>query len=184
MSMPERDDTAQVEYRPVPGFPGYRVGSDGTVWSSLVSHGYGGTEVTDKFTKKLAVNKHRNGYGLVGLNASGVRRTFSIHRLVLTVFVGECPLGMEACHNDGNPMNNSLSNLRWDTKKLNAADRERHGNTATGAKNGQAKLTESDVREIRLLVGTMPRTKIARRYGISVSSVKLIENRINWKYLA
>lgn len=32
--MPEFDST--VEYRDVEGFPGYKVGNDGSVWSSLV----------------------------------------------------------------------------------------------------------------------------------------------------
>ena len=36
--------------------------------------------------------------------------TRSVGRLVLEVFVGPCPPGMEACHNDGDPHNNWLDN--------------------------------------------------------------------------
>ncbi len=31
-----------------------------------------------------------------------------------------------ACHNNGDPYDNQLDNLRWDTPEANAADRERH----------------------------------------------------------
>ena len=34
---------------------------------------------------------------------------------------------MEGCHNDGNPLNNRLENLRWDTHLENCRDTIRHG---------------------------------------------------------
>jgi hypothetical protein len=47
--------------------------------------------------------------------------------LVLSTFVEPCPDGMECCHNDGDPGNNSVGNLRWDTHSGNMYDRARHG---------------------------------------------------------
>lgn len=41
---------------------------------------------------------------------------------------------MEVCHNDGNPANNVVTNLRWDTKKANARDRLMHGNDKNARK--------------------------------------------------
>ena len=49
-----------------------------------------------------------------------------VHRLVLEAFVGPAPDGMEACHNDGDPTNNRLDNLRWDTRSANNTDAVRH----------------------------------------------------------
>lgn len=57
-----------------------------------------------------------------------------VHRLVLEAFVGPCPEGMEGCHGDGDPTNNSLGNLRWDTATSNQLDKVRHGTHHNAAK--------------------------------------------------
>src|SRR3990167_2626181 len=54
-------------------------------------------------------------------------RLMKVHRLVLFAFRGSPPQGYESCHNDGNPSNNRLPNLRWDTAASNQADRVKHG---------------------------------------------------------
>lgn len=61
-----------------------------------------------------------------------------VHRLVLEAFVGPCPSGCEGCHYDGNPANNIVSNLRWDTTKNNCLDKRRHG------RNGGRRVRRSD----------------------------------------
>lgn len=70
-----------------------------------------------------------NGHGRkrVYLHRNGRLERPQVHRLVLETFVGPCPPGMEACHNDGNPANNHVSNLRWDTGSSNMLDKRRHG---------------------------------------------------------
>lgn len=68
-----------------------------------------------------------SGHQRVTLCLKGKIRRFFVHRLVLTAFVGPQPADTEACHNDGNPANNVVLNLRWDTKKANAQDRRAHG---------------------------------------------------------
>lgn len=107
---------------------------------------------------------------------------FFIHRLVLLAFVGPCPEGMECCHNDGNPANNHLDNLRWDTKQANMKDQELHGVLRRGGKNGMAKLTEAQVRKIRdeYAAGKSPST-IARKYGMA--SIHGIVTRKTWKHV-
>lgn len=60
------------------------------------------------------------------------RRVF-VHRLVLDAFVGPCPDGMEGCHNNGNPADNRVENLRWDTRSANVIDiRERRTHCPSG----------------------------------------------------
>ena len=50
-----------------------------------------------------------------------------MHRLVLAAFVGPLPEGKEVCHNNGNPGDNRLENLRYGTKSENNLDRVKHG---------------------------------------------------------
>jgi hypothetical protein len=67
------------------------------------------------------------GYLTVDLCNGQRRITKKIHALVLRAFRGECPEGKESCHCDGNPANNCLENLRWDTHSANTFDKVRHG---------------------------------------------------------
>jgi len=69
----------------------------------------------------------KSRYVSVNLYRDGMPRTAAVHRLVLAAFVGPCPEGQEGCHNDGNPMNNRLTNLRWDTRSGNMLDKVKHG---------------------------------------------------------
>lgn len=67
--------------------------------------------------------------GHLGVNLSlrGEQITKRIHRLVIEAFVGPRPEGLQCCHNDGNPRNNRVENLRWDTQSSNMQDMFRHG---------------------------------------------------------
>lgn len=53
--------------------------------------------------------------------------TAKVHQLVLAAFVGPRPGNLMGCHNDGNPANNHVDNLRWGTAQSNSADRYIHG---------------------------------------------------------
>ncbi len=168
--------TRQVDYRDIPGFPGYCIGSDGSAWSRWDSHG----GMSNPW-KPLKISIGRNGYLRTTLYADRKCFGWFIHRLVLETFIGPCPPGMEACHNDGNRLNNSLDNLRWDTHKANIEDAIRHGRTTQGERNPQAKLTNDDVREIRRLVASgRNRREISSIYGIHYNHVGYIVTRKLW----
>jgi len=70
---------------------------------------------------------NRKGREHLDLHRDGERRDMEVHRLVLAAFAGPCPPGKEGCHNDGNPLNNHISNLRWDTRRENNIDSIKHG---------------------------------------------------------
>lgn len=66
--------------------------------------------------------------GLYGGRGRQAKRIRPIHQLVLEAFVGPRPHpDWHACHNDGDPLNNHWSNLRWDTPSGNMQDKHRHG---------------------------------------------------------
>ena len=50
-----------------------------------------------------------------------------VHQLVLEAFQGPRPLPhWQACHTDGDRMNNTSWSLRWDTPEANREDKKRH----------------------------------------------------------
>lgn len=109
-------------WKPVVGFPGYEVSDYGRVRSWLNTGGYG-HRAEPKIRK---VTAHKNGGHLwLALRSGGKYQYRFVHRLVLEAFVGPCPTGQEGCHRDDDPTNNHLSNLRWDTRPGNLADRKR-----------------------------------------------------------
>ncbi len=109
----------------------YQVSNLGRVRSMdrVVPHKYSGT-ITLKgrvLSPYPMLSKKRLKSLQVNLCKVGIRTAKRVHRIVLEAFVGPCPAGMEGCHNDRNPANNVVSNLRWDTPSNNQLDRRRHG---------------------------------------------------------
>lgn len=170
-------------WKPVPGFTGYyEVSDQGRVrsldrqviqlsaWGKLIARKYRG--------RILAPAPDKDGYLSVVLSFQSGKVMRRIHQLVLETFVGDCPPGMQACHNDDDPANNRLANLRWDTPKGNHADMLRRGTHARGERQGSAKLTRNDVQMI--LNSKTPAKEIAREYGIHWSHVYKIRSRKKW----
>lgn len=112
-------DVDSESWAPVVGWESYyEVSDQGRVRRIVGGQGAG----TFGRCKKLTVT---NGKAVVSLNRPGEQVTVLVHREILRSFIGEPADGQEACHNDGNGLNNVLSNLRWDTPASNAADRVR-----------------------------------------------------------
>lgn len=83
--------------------------------------------------------------------------SYRVHVLVLETFVGPRPAGMEACHNNGDPRDNRLSNLRWDSRAANREDAIRHRTSLT--QRVPANLTP---------------TRPARRPGVCIRGHRLV----------
>jgi len=115
----------------------------------------------------------------------GRKKKACVHRLVLLAFIGPCPDGMEACHNNGNPADCRLENLRWDTSAANEADKAKHGTANIGEQNGRSKLTDQKARQIIYTHRTelFSQKEIAEQFGISRATVGMIVNRRHWKHI-
>ncbi|ALJ19573.1 NUMOD4 motif-containing HNH endonuclease [Microbacterium sp. No. 7] len=116
------------EWRPVRGFEGrYEVSSVGRIRSlpRVVTRRDGVTSKVNGGIRRPSVKK--SGYLKVSLWRDNSEFTAHVHSLVLEAFVGPRPPGLVACHGDGNPANNRVENLRWDTPSENNFDRGRHG---------------------------------------------------------
>src|SRR4051794_9067393 len=118
------------EWRSVVGYEGrYEVSDQGRVRSleRIVEIRPGVTKVQPGRILKHVIT--HLGYPIITLpkNQEGRRKNVRVQRLVLEAFVGPCPPGMEACHNDDVSLDCRLQNLRWDTRQANIADRCRNG---------------------------------------------------------
>ncbi len=70
----------------------------------------------------------KNGRHQVCLSVNRRKKVRTVAPMVLEAFIGPRPSPItDCCHWDGNPANNVVDNLRWDTKKANQADMRRHG---------------------------------------------------------
>lgn len=172
-----------TEYRDIPGYPGYRVGDDGTVLTCRVRRK---NQMTSSW-RPLKVIRAAGRYCVVGLTSeSGKRTRHYVHVLVLTAFVGPRPDGTQARHfPDRDPTNNRLANLSWATPTVNNADKIIHGTHQIGTKNPRAKLAEADVALIRQRAGAGERPQdIAKDFSVSGTLIRLIAQRKCWKHIA
>lgn len=113
------DTSAPETWNTIAGYEGdYEVSDRGRV-RSLPGYNRAGGFLKPRPTQ--------DGHLRVDLSRGNRAKSMYVHRLVLIAFVGPCPEGMEGCHFDGNPSNNVVSNLRWDTRSANILDAVRHG---------------------------------------------------------
>lgn len=181
-------DTDTVKYKEVPECPGYKVGSDGTVWSCHGRKGKGignGRGVRGALTnkwKQLKPGTNKDGVRYVYIRSKHGPICRSVHNLVLTAFVGPRPDGMQCRHfPDRDRSNNRLENLQWGTQKENEADKLIHGTHIRGERGSNVKLNNNQVIAIRS--STKTSKQLASEYGISSGQVNQIRARRRWKHL-
>lgn len=192
-----RDQLALAEKasarKQIPNIPGYEADEDGNIWSvSSNWRGYG--------ERKISPTLNRDGYLSVRVSVDGKRSNHPIHKLVCKAFHGENPGGKQVRHIDGNKLNNKPENLAWGSAKDNAADRDFHGTTAKGARNGShtkpenrvrgeycgaSKLKNDDISEIRQLYESKEcsQRELAKKFHVCRSTIELIVHRQTWTHL-
>lgn len=112
------------------------------------------------------------GYGAIVIE----KKTMSTHRLSWILFRGDIPKRTHVCHNCDNPPCCNPDHLFLGTTQDNTADRHEKGRDASGQKNGNAKLTDDEVTEIRQRYegkyGQL--TRLAEEYAVSVDQIRNI----------
>lgn len=143
-----------------------------------------------KYRKKISTilkpHQKTDGYLLVCLYKSNIRKDFYIHRLVLTTFIGPPPAGMICRHLNSIKTDNRLCNLKWGTYiENNGTDKIKHGTNLVGSKNHQSKLTEKDVKKIKKLLrqGRFKQIEIARIFNVTATLISLIKQDKIWKHV-
>lgn len=168
-----------VKYRDIPGFPGYRVGDDGTVWSCRPANGQG--DFSDKW-RQLSPAKKRSNRLMVILMRDGIKHYKQVHRLVLEAFVGPCPEGLQARHLDDIQSNNRLKNLAWGTSKENAEDKIKNERSSSCEDHWAAQIDNDTAILIYFDCRSGQRVDVvAAKYGVSEDVVRRIRSKKTWK---
>lgn len=149
-------------WAPIDGTKGYEISNYGRVRRAMRGFYNRGRH---KYLK--GYNNHGYIRHEMGKPGGGVIIGFA-HRMVLIAFEGPPPTDKhEACHWDGDTLNNHISNLRWGVRKENKADSIRHGTQVRGTRHADAKLTDAIVTEMRLRNASgVSIEQLGREYGV------------------
>lgn len=118
-----------------------------------------------------------DGYGVVKIEGVNYR----VHRLSWHATKGPIPDGMCVCHRCDNRPCFDDAHLFLGTRAENNADKWRKGRAIflPGEKNGRAKITADQVRDIRADRRIL--AEIARSYGLGISQIHRIKTGERWR---
>lgn len=172
-------------FKDIKGFENYQVNeygdilSKGRIITDTVGHVYARPEIILKpyLTKK--------GYLQVSLMQDKKRSVKYVHRLVAEAFIeNNDPTKTVVNHKDGNKQNCYYENLEWTTYSDNNQHAYDNNLKGRGSKFYNAKLTEEDVREIKLKgKGSLTYQKIGDMYGVSGATIRDILVGKTWKHV-
>lgn len=173
------------QLRPIPNFPDYFASDDGEIYSMKPINQF--TQIPEK-PRMLKKSLDKDGYFRVTLRKDKSAVIRRVSALILETFVSSRPDGMLACHGINGKRNNSINNLYWGSPSRNSGlDKIRDGTMQNGEKNGFAKLTEAQVREIKRLYSSygkngLTQQELAKKFNISDTTIYQIVRGITWKH--
>ena len=181
------DPCEGVEFREIPSYPGYRVGSDGSVWTCKVRRSTGdgfARWVPAGSWRLLSIREDRHGYKKTHLSHGKRKRLAFVHHLVLLAFVGPKPEGYVGCHGNGDKSDNRIENLRWGTIRDNWEDTIKHGRLRRGIASPHAKLKESDVLAIvELSRRGYSLARLGKWFSVTPQNIKSIVAGQSWSHI-
>jgi hypothetical protein len=135
-------------------------------------------KVTNKF-RKPQVDK--DGYAVIYIGNTN----YKIHRLVAITYLDNPNNLPQINHIDNNRMNNHYSNLQWTTQQLNIKHKVVSGRNPVGSESCRAKLTESEVLQIRSLYENtkVSQKSLALKFGVSQMQICYIVTRKQWTHI-
>lgn len=174
------------EFRDLPGFEGFvAVSSHGRVYTypRVVEKfcGLSGAVVRQSYKGRLLKPySDGEGYKKFSFGVDGRRHQMLVSRAVLMAFAGPPELGQIACHNDSNPTNNKVENLRWDDQRGNMKDRKDRDLYPRGESHHAAKVPVELVD--RLQRGEITPAQAARETGFRYAHLWRIAKGQCWKH--
>jgi hypothetical protein len=181
--------TDQLEmWKPICGYEGfYEVSNLGRVrrMGGLVVRTIKGTTFEQRQPEKILSPSHtaRQRYPLVSLSKNGTVEKTYVHTLVAEHFIGPRPEGMQICHGPKGSSDASVLNLRYDSPKGNASDRDVQGTGCKGERNSRAVLSEDLALHVKDRLSSLSIKEVALETGINYSTVRSIKSGKNWSHL-
>jgi len=126
-----------------------------------------------------------DGYPVVTLGNKKIRRTVQrVHQIVARAFVYNTHSKPEVNHIDGVKTNNHYKNLEWSTRQEQMIHAFKLGLKvgSKGAKNGRARLSETDVLEIRKLYSQGWKiSQLRDKFVVGWTTIQHIVSGDTWK---
>ena len=175
--------TTTEVWKDIPGYEGrYQASTEGRV--KVLGHYEThfdprlGHDITTYRKERILKPGRFNKYGHVSVILGWRTPGRPVHHIVAETFLGPRPEGHVVCHNNGNPTDNRLENLRYGTYSENAADIYRQ-------RGKKYKLSIDDVQEIRRLLkeGTLSQTEIGKMFGVTPNAISGIKRGVNYWWL-
>lgn len=172
---------AQHSWAPVPGYEGlYEVSTAGSIRSVDRVHQAQTRWGTPMLRSRKGAYKSQrilDGYCTVRLCKNGVVKTHQVSRIVLSAF-DSLANGREAGHKNNNPMDNSLSNLCWQTRQENEAQKTAHGRRPLSTRGLFDTDTVQTVRDMRA-AGFLLK-ELGALFGCHFTTIGYICNGTTW----
>lgn len=179
-------------YVDIQGYKGYyQVSNYGNVKSldRVIKEKTGKTQTIKGRVLKQRTNP--GGYCYIGLRKNGTKATFALHQLVAQAFLDNPENKPIVNHINGIKTDNNVSNLEWATYSENLSHayssrlRTAVSLQTVGSKNYKRKLKSEQVIEIKRLLaaGNLTHKEIAKKYGVSKSTVGNINSNRYWSHI-
>lgn len=104
-----------------------KVSDDGKIYTLDHSYLRKNGRLDNRKGKQLRPSVDKYGYERVVLTKDGIRKTYSVHKLVALAFIPNPENKTTINHIDGNKRNNNVSNLEWATEKENQNHKWKNG---------------------------------------------------------
>ena len=151
---------------------------DGSVWSK-------------KLNRPMKGHITNMGYHAVALSVKGIRRQFTVHRLVALKFIPNPKNHPQVHHLDGIKTNNNVENLQWGTASENGIHHWKQGyrqsraqrahsiKTVNAAAKRKRKFSMKTIKDMRTQhsTGMIKQVELAKIYGVDPRFIgKIIRN--------